>query len=58
MAAVPPAEFAAIAADHNLKADEIVWADRNVFGLLVGFKNGTSRYLERAGALPPRSMNV
>ena len=57
MTAVPDDELVQIAATHGYKPDDVVWADRNVFGLLVGFKNGTSKCVERAGALPPQSMN-
>lgn len=56
MAAIPTNELAALAARHGLKPDDIVWADRNPFGLLIGLKNGTSKNYDPAEPAP-RSMN-
>ena len=51
------AERDQIAAAHGYKPDDVVWADRNPFGLLVGLKNGTSRTVAPAAGPPPQSMN-
>lgn len=41
-----------IATQHNLK--DVKWVDLNVFGTLVGFANGTSRYVEESQPTPQR----
>lgn len=54
MSKVLPPDLPAIAAEYNLK--DVAWAEETNFGLLVGFTNGTSRYVRTDGP-PPRSMN-
>lgn len=56
MSAIPTSELAELARQHGLKPEDVMWADRNVFGLLIGFKNGTSRNFD-APEPAPRSMN-
>lgn len=55
MSAVP-LEFADLARRYDLKAEDIVWVETNVYGVLIGFKNGTSRTFDPPEP-GPRSMN-
>lgn len=54
MSNVLPQDLPAIADEYKLK--DVAWAAETNFGLLVGFTNGTSRYVRTDGP-PPRSMN-
>lgn len=45
-------EIEQAAAKLGIKPEQIVWCDENVFGILVGLANGTSRYVVENEPLP------
>lgn len=53
MALVSPSEVDTLTAQHNLK--DVAWIDVSEWGTLVGFTNGTSRYVDPAVPAPCRA---
>ena len=53
MALAPESAIQPFADRHGLK--DVIWLDLSEWGSLVGFANGTSRYVEQALPLPRRS---